>query len=99
MADLIDFDKLPATRPGPPIRHQAGRKPFNIDSILTRPDPDRVIEKVKYIIPDMAARGDVVLLMGPQKDGKTFLSTRIACEVSTGGDLLDGFASVEPHKV
>jgi hypothetical protein len=94
VADLYDFDKLPKTPP-----NRGGKTPFNVDTILTRPDPNKVVEKIKYIIPDMAAPGDVILIMGPQKDGKTFLSVRIACECSVGGDLLDGFAAIEAKKV
>lgn len=80
-------------------KQTSGRKLINIESILTKPDPNKEIEPVEWIIPGMAARGDVVLLMGPQKGGKTMLAARGSCEVSSGGNFLDGFAWVEPHKV
>lgn len=83
-----------------PQKPQGGlRSSINLDSILTRPDPNRVLEPIQWTIPGMAARGDVVLLVSPQKCGKTMLAARGSCELSTGGSFLDGFATVEPLKV
>jgi hypothetical protein len=86
-------------KPKTEITRQVGKRPINLDSILARPDPDKAQEPTQWIIRGMAARGDTILFVGSQKGGKTFLAGRMACELSMGGCLLDGFAIVDPLKV
>jgi hypothetical protein len=74
-------------------------RPVDLDTLLTIPDTTREIQPIEQVLPGVAAKGDVGILVGPQKGCKSWLALRISCELSTGGIVLDGFAEVEPHKV
>lgn len=73
-------------------------KSINIASILRAPDLSRKIE-IPWAIPDMLPKGYVSLLVGDPKTGKTWLTLRLACELSRGGSILAGLADVEPVRV
>lgn len=78
---------------------QTDRKAISVAGLLTAPDIHKKIKAVEWIVPGMIARGDVSLVVGAQKGGKSWLWLRGACELSTGGDFLDGFAEVDQQKV
>lgn len=71
---------------------------LNFAKIITKPDLDKQIE-IPMVVPGMFPAGYVTLLVGDPKSGKTWLSLRLACELSKGGEILEGFAKVDPSYV
>ncbi|OPX88285.1 MAG: Regulatory protein RepA [Pelotomaculum sp. PtaB.Bin104] len=70
---------------------------FNITSILRPPDPTKKVQ-IEWIVPDMIPAGYVTLLIADPKSGKTWLSMRLACDLSSGGVILGGLDSLVPAR-
>ena len=69
----------------------------NLLSLLQSPDP----EKAKEVdnIGGLLYRGYLNFLISDPGAGKTFLTLRLACDLSRGGEIFDGFDYSEPMKV
>lgn len=86
------------TRPIPEPKQKQTKPELNIMAMLNKPDTEKET-KIEWAIPGIAPLGYVTLLIGDPKAGKTWLSLRLAAELSSGGSLINGFARVDPCKV
>ncbi|TYO97043.1 AAA family ATPase [Desulfallas thermosapovorans] len=76
----------------------AEEKGINIAKLLSKPNINEEI-KIDWVMPHMFPAGYVTLLVGDPKAGKTWLSLRMAAELSKGGTILDGFTDTPPCRV
>jgi len=75
------------------------KKEIDISKLLTKPDLNKEIKPIEWVVPGVVPKGGLTLTVGPQKGGKSMLWIRGACEISSGGNFMDGFARVDRQKV
>ncbi|HHT09371.1 MAG: AAA family ATPase [Atribacterota bacterium] len=67
---------------------------FNPLEFFRKPNPNDK-DEITWTIPGLIPRGYLTWLVGYSKTGKSWLSLKIACDVSLGGPVLDGVSDLE----
>jgi KaiC/GvpD/RAD55 family RecA-like ATPase len=67
---------------------------FNPLEFFRKPSPNEK-DEITWTIPGLIPRGYLTWLVGYPKTGKSWLSLKIACDVSLGGSILDGVSDLE----
>jgi KaiC/GvpD/RAD55 family RecA-like ATPase len=67
---------------------------FNPLEFFRKPSPNEK-DEITWTIPGVIPRGYLTWLVGYPKTGKSWLSLKIACDVSLGGSILDGVSDLE----
>jgi len=71
---------------------------LEVNELFQSPQTKEKVE-IDWVVPDLIPRGYLTWLFGYPKTGKSWLALRLACDVSTGGEILEGFCTTRRGRV
>lgn len=71
---------------------------LEVSEFFQSPQIDEKVE-IDWVVPDLIPRGYLTWLFGYPKTGKSWLALRLACDISTGGEILEGFCTTKEGRV